>query len=195
MILYGASGHAKVVLDICLKNNVSIQFVLDDNKEVTKFLGLPVSHQYSNEMFVNNEMIISVGNNGIRKKIVGRVKATFGKAIHPSSVIDKTVTIGEGSVVMANAVINSSSLIGDHCIINTSSSVDHDCFIDNFVHISPKATLCGGVHIGEGTHIGAGAVILPNVKLGKWCIIGAGTIVLKDVADHSKLVGNPGIKI
>ncbi len=195
MILYGASGHAKVVLDICLKNEISIQHILDDNKEVKTLLGLPVLHQYSNAIFKNNRMIISIGNNNIRKKIVERVNAMYGMAIHPSSVIDKTVTIGEGTVVMANAVINSSSVIGEHCIINTSSSVDHDCFIGNFAHISPKATLCGGVHVGEGTHIGAGAIVLPNVKVGNWCIIGAGTVVLKDVDNHSKLVGNPGIKI
>ncbi len=195
MILYGASGHAKVVLDICLKNDIPIKFVLDDNEEIMTLLGLKVSHQYSSEIFKNNKMIISIGNNIIRKKITERVNAIYGMAIHPSSVIDKTVTIGKGSVVMANAVINSSSVIGEHCIINTSSSVDHDCFIGNFAHISPKATLCGGVHVGEGTHVGAGAIVLPNVKVGNWCVIGAGTVVLKDVDDHSKLVGNPGIKI
>jgi len=195
MILYGASGHAKVVLDICLKNGESIRYVLDDNKEIKSLLGHPVVDQFTSEMLVDDELIISIGSNTIRKKIVNRLSVEFGKAIHPSSIIDTTVSIGGGTVVMANAVINSSTIVSKHCIINTSASVDHDCFIDNFVHVSPQATLCGGVHVGEGTHIGAGAVILPNVTLGKWCIIGAGSVVLKDVEDGSTIVGNPGIKI
>ncbi len=195
MILYGASGHAKVVLDICLKNKESVVCIIDDDSDKKSLLSYPVTNQFDKERFGNEKIIITIGNNTIRKKLATSLTVEFGKAIHPNCIIDATVAIDEGTVIMANAVINSSTVIGKHCIINTAASVDHDCFIDNFVHISPQATLCGGVHVGEGTHIGAGAVILPNVKVGKWCIIGAGSVVLKDVEDEAKIVGNPGIKI
>jgi len=64
-------------------------------------------------------------------------------------------------------IVNAGSIIGNHVILNTNCSVDHDCVIEDFVHVSPGATICGGVKIKEGVHIGAGAVVLPNLTIGK----------------------------
>ena len=190
MILYGASGHAKVIIDILQKNNIKISSIIDDNKNITKILGYSVNQQINN--FNNQKMIISIGNNKIRKSITEKLKHTnYGTAIHPKSIIDKTAIIEKGTVIMANAIINSSAKIGKHCIINSNSVIEHDCVINNFAHISPSATLCGNVTIGEGTHIGAGATIIPNIKIGKWCIIGAGSVVIKNIPDNTTVVGNP----
>lgn len=191
MNLYGASGHAKVIIDICNLNKEVISYIFDDDKKITTLLKYPVI-QFEEMQRIQDKIIISVGNNRTRNKIVNKIQADFGLAIHPESIIDKTVIIDFGTVVMAGTVINSSTTIGKHCIINTSSSLDHDCVLDDFVHISPNATICGGVEIGEGTHIGAGATIIPNLKIGLWCTIGAGTVIIKDIPDNSTVVGNPG---
>jgi acetyltransferase EpsM len=82
--------------------------------------------------------------------------------------------------------------IGDHCIINTGVVVDHDCMINDFVHISPNATLCGNVTIGKGSWVGAGAIIIQGIKVGKNAIIGAGSVIIKDIPDNATVVGNPG---
>ena len=64
--------------------------------------------------------------------------------------------------------------------------------MSDYVHISPNATLCGGVNVDEGTHIGAGVVIIPGIKIGKWVKIGAGAVIIKNVPDRVTVVGNPG---
>ena len=190
MILYGASGHAKVIIDILEKNKLKISTIIDDNEQLKKVLNYPIK-QFKNTT-INEEIIISIGNNKTRKIISEKLKnSTFGIAIHPKSSIDKTANMDKGTVIMANAVVNSSANIGKHCIINTSSVIEHDCSINDFAHISPNATLCGNVTIGEGTHIGAGATVIPSIKIGKWCIIGAGAVVIKDIPDNSIVVGNP----
>ena len=191
MILYGASGHAKVILDICQANDVEVTTILDDNKNITSLNGHGVS-QLDDQRSTNETFIISVGDNRTRKKMVDRNDFFYGNAIHPQAVVDKTSVIDVGSVVMAGVIINASSIIGKHCIINTSATVDHDCTLKDFVHISPNATLCGGIELGEGTQIGAGAVVIPNLKIGKWCTIGAGAVVISDVPDGATVVGNPG---
>ncbi len=191
MNLYGASGHAKVVIDILKRSGKSIHVIIDDNPDIKEILGIDVL-QKSNGDLTNEEFIITVGNNKTRKKITERLNANYGKAIHPDSIIDSTVKIDDGTVIMAGVVINSSSNIDKHCIVNTSASIDHDCVLKDFVHISPNATICGGIQIGEGTHIGAGAIIIPNIKIGKWCTIGAGAVIIKDVPDGVTVVGNPG---
>lgn len=190
MNLYGASGHAKVVIAILKRSNIKISKIFDDNKNIKKILEFDVTS--FERLDKNNSFIISIGNNKIRKSISQKLNAAYGQAIHPDSIIDPTVTIQDGTVIMAGTVINSSTKIGKHCIINTSASVDHDCILENFVHISPNATLCGGVKVGEGTQIGAGAVIIPGVIVGKWCTIGAGSVIIKDVPDRATVVGNPG---
>lgn len=189
--LYGASGHAKVILDICKLNNTVVHLIVDDNPQVTLLLNQEV-YQPNTVNFNYGQWIISVGNNHIRKKIAEQLEVKFTNAIHPQTTIDQTVQIQLGTVIMAGAIINSSVKIGQHSIINTAATVDHDCILEDFVHISPNATLCGGITVGEGTQVGAGAVIIPNLKIGKWCTIGAGAVVFKDVHDGATVVGNPG---
>jgi len=193
MILYGASGHARVIIDILLQNNITISAIVDDNENIKSLLNYKVFA--SNAINPDEEMIISIGNNRNRKTISESLKNHFGIVIHPKSIIDKTVTIGEGTVVMANAIINATATIGNHCIINTNAVIEHDCVLKNYVHISPSATLCSNVKVDEGTHVGAGAIIIPNIKIGKWCVIGAGSVVIKDIPDNTKVVGNPARSI
>jgi acetyltransferase EpsM len=190
MNLYGASGHAKVIIDILKNSKNNISAIFDDNKNIKEVVGVEVKS--AENINTSNTFIISIGNNKIRKEISLKLGTEFGKAIHPKAIIDSTTKISEGTVVMAGAIINSSTNIGKHCIVNTASSIDHDCVLEDFVHISPNATLCGNVTVGEGTHVGAGATIIPGIKIGKWVTIGAGSVVIKDVEDGVTVVGNPG---
>lgn len=191
MILIGASGHAKVIIDILEKNDETVDFLLDANPDIKELAGYNVVTDRNHVDSVEEEYIISIGSNAIRKKIAEQRKLTYGWAIHPSAVLADDVSIGQGTVIMAGAIVNSSTDIGNHAIINTSASVDHDCKIGDYVHISPNATLCGTIEVGEGTHIGAGATIIPNIKIGKWVTIGAGAVIIKDVPDFAVVVGNP----
>jgi sugar O-acyltransferase (sialic acid O-acetyltransferase NeuD family) len=193
MYLYGASGHAKVIIDSLKASGINISGLFDDNPTIKNLLGYMVLGSFDKERLGNDELIISVGLNNIRKKITEKLprNINYGKAIHPSAIISEYASIDKGTVVMQGAVIQSDVKIGKHCIINTSTSVDHDCEIEDFVHISPNATLCGAVSVGEGSQIGAGAVVIPGIKIGKWSLVAAGAVVLKDVPDNVLVLGNP----
>lgn len=190
MYLYGASGHAKVIIDILELQGEPIEGLFDDNTSINNLLKYLVE-PFPQQLDPNKQLIISIGNNLIRRKIASSVKAQFGTAIHTSVFISKRSFVGAGTVVMGGVTINTDVKIGHHCIINTNSSIDHDSVLEDFVHISPNVALCGGVEVGEGTHIGAGAVIIPGKKVGKWCTIGAGSVIIKDIPDYSTAVGNP----
>jgi sugar O-acyltransferase (sialic acid O-acetyltransferase NeuD family) len=192
MYLYGAGGHAKVIIEILEKTSVKIHGLFDDNFHVKTLLGYEVIGSLSPDETIEEEVIVSIGINLTRKEIVEKYKFKFGKAIHPNALVSKRSTIGEGSVVIGGTIINSCAKIGKHAIINTGASVGHDCIIEDFVHISPQAVLCGEVTIREGTHVGAGAIIIPGVIVGKWSVIGAGAVIIRDVPDFATVVGNPG---
>lgn len=190
MILIGASGHAKVILDILRLNNIPVECLVDANPAIKDLLEVPVQFEGTFNFFVQ-DAIISIGSNKVREKVAKKYALNYAKAIHPSAILDISVQVGVGTVVMASATVNNSTIIGTHCIVNTSSSIDHDCLLENFVHISPNATLCGGVQIGEGTHVGAGATIIPNISIGKWVTVGAGAVVISNIPDYAVVVGNP----
>ncbi len=187
MYLYGASGHAKVIIDILRANGIEVKALYDDNEALQELAGRPVLHTSD----IQGPLIISIGNNGIRRRIAERLKVDFASAVHPSAIVSPSARIGEGSVVMQGAIIQAEAHIGRHCIVNTGASVDHECRIGDYAHISPHATLCGNVQVGEGTWIGAGAIVIPGIRIGRDCVVGAGAVVIRDLPDGVKAVGNP----
>ena len=194
-LLLGAGGHAKVVISIITNSGGKILGIFDDNLNKKKHHGHPILGKYEAKKYKNSKIIVCVGSNIVRKKIVSKISHDFFTAIHKSSIVDKNSKIGLGSVIAHNSVIQSDVQIGKHCIINTSSSVDHDCKVDDFVHVGPGVTICGNVKVGSCSLIGAGSIILPNIKIGKNVIIGAGSVVLKDIPDNIKVAGSPAKKI
>jgi len=185
--LYGAGGHAKVIADILKENSIQVPEIIDDNRTIKELLGIPVVHNV-----LRTPLIVSIGNNNIRRKVVDLLSDTeYSQAIAQSSIISDTVNIGEGTVVMQGAILQSCVVVGKHTIINTGSTVDHDCVIHDFVHIAPGCTLCGNVEVGEGAFIGTGTTIIPGVKIGKWTVVGAGSVIRKDIPDNVMAVGNP----
>lgn len=200
VIIIGAGGHAKVIADIIDKSNDNVIGFLDDNLSLQekkiyldkKVIGTTKDiNKYKEYYFV-----IGIGNNNIRENIANNHDLKWYTAIHPSAIIANEVSIEEGSVVMAGSIINTGTKIGKHCIINTKSSLDHDNIIENYVHISPGATLAGTVHIKEKTWICASATIINNITIAKNNIIGAGSVVIKDInKEDSIYVGVPARKI
>lgn len=187
MYLYGASGHAKVIMDILEANQIKIEGLIDDNPEVNELLGYPVFHQ-RNDL---SPLIISIGNNQIRKKIAEKLDVEFGTVIHPSAVVSPSAKIGEGTVIMPGAVINADAVIGKHCIINTGSTIDHECVIEDYCHIAPGVNISGCTTVGEGTWVGVGSCVIQCLHIGKNCMIGAGSVVVKDIPDSVVAFGNP----
>ena len=195
MYLYGAGGHAKVILDILQSFGISVKGVFDDNPPNAKLRIMKVADgiRLLGEGFpeLDAPLIISVGNNARRAELASLIKANYGVAIDRSAVVASTATIGVGTVVLHGAIVQADSQIGSHVLVNTAASIDHDNIIGDFAHVSPHATLCGHVEVGEGTHIGAGAVVIQKIKVGRWCTVGAGAVVLSDIPDFSTAVGNP----
>lgn len=196
MILYGASGHAKVIIDILEAMGEKVDCLIDDYSKVSSLQGYPVYNSLSDSAPAS--FIVSIGDNLTRRKIVERLSESrescisFTTAVHPSAIVSPKADIGAGSVVMQGAVIQTEAKIGKHCIVNTASSIDHECFLGDFVHVSPHATLCGNVHVGEGSWIGAGAVVVPGVRIGRWAVVGAGSVITSDVPDFALVFGNRG---
>lgn len=190
--IIGASGHGKVIADIAIKNGYTEILFFDDNENVLKCGNYPVVGESSDARNFDADMIIGIGDSGVRKKVQESVDPNrIVTLIHPDAVVAEDVVIGAGTVVMAGAVVNPGTYIGKGCIINTCSSVDHDCVVGDYVHIAVGSHLCGTVTVGNGTWIGAGATISNNVSIYANCMIGVGAVVVNDIKESGTYVGVP----
>ena len=197
IFVFGASGHAKVVVDVLnSRNQYKIHCIVDDNPAVKgiEFCGYHVIGTKEDFVAAGHKMpgIIGIGDISNHSNLalwLSDKGYEFVSAIHKNTDLGSGVVVDVGSVVMSGVVINADTTIGKHCIINTSASVDHDCSVGDYVHVAPGVTVCGGVSIGASTLVGAGATILPNITVGSNVVIGAGTTVVQDIPDNSVFVG------
>ncbi len=128
MYLFGASGHCKVIIDIIEKcNKFKIDSILDDNPKVGAIFNNVVIKTSDFKFKAHDLLFIAIGNNFIRKKISEKYPLTYPILIHPKAIVASTVTIGEGTVVMAGAIINPDVVVAKQCIINTGAIIEHDC--------------------------------------------------------------------
>ena len=191
LYIFGASGHAKVVIDILLSNNILITSIVDNAPKVKSLSGIKVAHTDTIHIDLEDCVIIAIGSNETRKKIAVEFNFKSIKAIHREAYVSEFAEVDYGTVVMPKAVINSGAKIGKHCIINSGAIVEHDCELEDYVHVSPNASLAGNVTVGECSHIGIGASVIQGVKIGKWVTIGAGAVVTQDIPDNCTAVGIP----
>lgn len=200
LLLWGAGGHAKVVLDIARATGAftDIGFLDDAEKEESCFRGclilgsLSCWRSWSGTDPVH--FAVSIGDNQTR---ANRYRAAVQEGlpaatlVHPSAILSPSATIGEGTVVMARAVIQADARVGRNCIINTGAIVEHDCVIGDHAHLAPGAVLGGSVRVGELALVGLGAKVLPGAEIGEGAVVGAGAVVLHEVPAYSTTAGVP----
>jgi sugar O-acyltransferase (sialic acid O-acetyltransferase NeuD family) len=193
VIIIGAGGHGKVVIDAAIKAHFTVAGFLDDALSKVEVLGVRRLGALSDiqKFAKTNTFVCALGANQVRHKFDLSETAKWTTVIHSSAQLGLGVKIDKGTVVLANAVINASAQIGRHCIINTGAIIEHDCSVSDYAHISPGAVLCGGVKIGEESWIGAGAVVKNGVSVCSGVIVGAGAVVAKDITEAGVYVGVP----
>ncbi|KAB7729178.1 acetyltransferase [Rudanella paleaurantiibacter] len=191
ILLYGAGGHARVLLSVLKALGYRVAGVFDDDLE-RQFLGeLRVWGRYEATYRPEVPLLLAVGDNSIRRALAATARHSFATVIHPSALVDVGAELGAGTVILHQAVVQTGAVLGQHVLVNTRASVDHDCRLGDFVQIAPGAVLCGGVHVGEGALIAAGAVVVPGVSVGRWAVVGAGAVVTRPVPDGAVVWGNP----
>lgn len=202
VLILGAGGHGRVVLDILLETgDHQIVGFLDSNdaihgRRVDGFpvLGDPQELTYLAQAHDVDAVIIAIGDNGTRRRLAREVEAAgleLVSAIHPSATLARNATLGRNVVVAAGTVVCAHTQIGDSVILNTGCIVDHQTMIGEGSHICPGVRLAGRVKVESGAFIGIGATVVPRVTIGCEAIVGAGAVVIDDVPSMATVVGIP----
>ena len=192
LLVVGAGGHAKVVIDAAEEAGFEIAGIIGTATDVPEILGHPVS--LSSEGLQADGFIAAIGDNATR----ARYFAEYARAglppfsvSHPSAIVGKDVSIGDGTFVAAGVIVNAGARIGVDAILNTGCIVDHDCVIGEHSHIGPQVALCGAVTLGEGVLFGVGSCASPRASVGAWSVVGAGAAVVGDLPARTVCVGVP----
>lgn len=203
VLIIGASGHAKVVIDILEKcGEYSIAGLIDTYKPVGEMIsGYRILGTENDlpEITAAHDIyggIITIGDNYTRLKMYEKILSImpdflFIKAIHPSVIIGKDVVIGDGTVLIAGSIVNSDSKVGKCAIINTKASLGHDCVMGDFTSLAPGVTVGGNTSIGFCTAVSLGANIIQNIKIGDHVIVGAGATVINHIDNNLLVYGCP----
>lgn len=201
IVIIGAGGHGKVVLDIlrAAGEEEPVGFVdSSPSRAGGRIGGLPI--------FGPANVLPKLRQQGVRGAIVAigdcRARVQYAtllreqgfeliNAIHPTSSVSPTAMLGRNVVVAAQAAVCTDARIEDSVILNTACVVDHECELGPGVHVCPGAHLAGRVRVGAGAWIGIGANVIQCLSIGEHAMVGAGAAVIRDVPAHSTVVGVP----
>lgn len=201
MLIAGAGGHAKEILDILLlSGETDICFYDDINRDMNLvFQQYPVLHSAAEAKAYFNDngsgFVLGVGSSAGRKKLathLGGLGGTLQTILAPTSYISLLdVHLGPGINIMHRCIVQPSVRIGEGTLMNAGTMIHHDSHIGAWCEICPSVTVTGGCTIGDNCFLGTGAIIAPNVQVGNSVIIGAGSIVRQHLPDGARVAGNP----
>lgn len=201
IIIIGASGHARVAIDIVQREGKYDIAGLLNHTANEQVLGYDVLGREADLPLVAKDYalkgaLVAIGDNAVRAEVVARVQALcpdlpFIIAVHPSATVASNALLREGTIVMAGAVVNPGCTIDRFCILNTGSSLDHDSTMAEFASLAPRVATGGHCSIGAYSAIGIGSTLIQGIEIGVHTIIGAGSTVLEDVGSFKVAYGTP----
>ena len=193
IIIIGAGGGAKMCIDAL---NTSEEFkvvgLLDDNVEIGKVvLGVPV---VGNIKSVNKLLEINICNFVIafgvleKRKVrfelynsLKKIGCKFPNIIHPKSIVEKSVELGEGNVILGGSNIGSCVKIGNLNYVNNNTLISHDCLLKDNIHVAPGAVLASSIEIESHVLVGMNVTIYYGLKIGESSTILNGLIINNNI--------------
>jgi len=198
LVVIGAGGHAKVVIDVARAAGWLPVAALDPVGPGHFCSDVPVigSDDMAASVFADGLRfaLIALGSNRVRLRIgeqLRQIGFVCPPIIHPQTVISPYAQIADGTVVMPQAVINSHARVGKFAIINTGAIVEHDCIVGDGAHIAPRSVLGGTVSIGREVLFGIGSAARPGSTVADGATVGAGSTVVGDIGAGETVVGCP----
>jgi sugar O-acyltransferase (sialic acid O-acetyltransferase NeuD family) len=203
LIIIGAGGQARVVIDVASELNIKIVGIIDVNfqDKAERILGFQVLGDFAalNQYPPHQvDIAIALGDSHLRSEYYEKVIRHGYRVItmiHPTAIVSRNAKIGNGVFINAGVIINAGAVIQDNSIINTGVIIEHETVVGKHCHIAPGVKLAGRVKIGDNTFVGIGSTIIDKIMIGDNVVIGAGSVILRDVDSKSTVVGIPGKKI
>jgi sugar O-acyltransferase (sialic acid O-acetyltransferase NeuD family) len=198
LLIFGASGHGRVVADAALLSFTWAAVSVSD-RDPTRLNSdfFPTVQAVVPQAIPEAAQIhVAIGDNRARAleaRVLGECR--MATVQHPNATVSNLAKVSNGCFIAAQAVVAPHSELGLAVIVNHGAVVDHDCVVGAYTHIAPRACLGGGVHVGQSVMLGAGAIVLPGIQICDHAVIGAGAVVCKSIREAGIYVGVPARRL
>lgn len=198
LMIVGSGGHASVVLDAARLMQQWDSIIILEQTKVGIVLDVHDVYANRHQYKPTHELFVAIGNNLNREKVTNELISegfSLATIVHPSAIVAASVSIGEGSCILAGAILNPHVTIGKGVIVNTGASLDHHNRIGDYSHVCPGSVLAGDVTIGSHCFLGTGSVVSNQIEITSHVTLGAGCVVVKSFTEPGTYVGVPARKL
>ena len=206
VLILGANFLGRAAKEIFEGNGNVVYGFLDDNKTLHKneidtvtVLGSTDDDGFLKLIGKKCEAFVAADDNKLRKSLVKMLQEERHvqpvNAIHGSSILATSASIGHGNFIDVNAVIGAGAEVGSHCIIHANVVVGTEAKIGDYVQIGAGSIINAGSEIEAEAFIGSGSIVISGITIGKGARVGAGSVVIAPVKAGETVFGNPAQKV
>lgn len=146
-----------------------------------------------------DQLIIGIGykHPKLRKMLYETFKnrIPFANIIHQRAIVDPSVEMGEGNVILAGSVLDMCVRLENNVFINPGCIISHDSIIASHSFLAPSVNIAGFVSIGASCFLGIDTTIIDHIEICDGVQTGASCTVTKAIIEKGVYVGNPAQKI
>lgn len=199
-VIVGAGGFGREVLSWALDCHEAgrlppVGGFIDDHEEAMAGFDVPRLGPISDYAPKPGDLfVVAVGKPSTKRKLVemlGERGAEFATLIHPTAVVTRSATLGEGVIMTPFTMANPSAVFERFVTIISFSGLGHDARAGEFTTISSHVDVTGYAELGRDVFVASGARILPGVKVGDGATIGAGAVVIRRVKPGATVYAEP----
>ena len=181
--VYGAGGHALVVMDTAELCGFEITGFIDDfsnepSRRVADKMVYPATVLQAGDVvfmgFGDNKMRQQIGRKLLERNV--EVKTL----IHPSAIVSRYAEIGTGCYIGAQAIVDPGCKIGDFVILNKNSVISHNSVIGAATHVCPGSMCAGWCSVGERCFLGIGTKLIAKITLADEVYVGGGAVIVEN---------------
>lgn len=189
-VIVGAGGFGREVLSWALDCHEAgrlppVGGFIDDQEEAMAGFDLPRLGPISDYAPApGDRFVVAVGKPSSKRRLVEMLSgrgAQFATLIHPTAVVTRSATLGEGVIMTPFTMANPSAVLERFVTLISFSGLGHDARAGEFTTISSHVDVTGFAELGRDVFVASGARILPGVKVGDGATIGAGAVVMRRV--------------
>lgn len=194
ILVIGAGGHAKQVLDAllssgwspigCLCNDLPIGTEVYRGIRVIGTDGDAQTLMAEDKIFKAALGVGALNEPDLREKITEKFEAlgfVFPPIVSGEAFLSPSAFVADGAVLLQGANVGPSVLISEYAIINQGANICHDSVIERHSNIAPGAIIAGACHIGAKCLIGMGATLFAGISVSSGTVIKNGESVNNSV--------------
>lgn len=195
LVLLGGGALARVLVDMFGRERFTAVYV-EPGHPAAPIAGLPLLHELAAARALGAAgFVVAVGDVPLRRRLAAAATsvglAPAAPLVSAQASVAGDARLGPGCVVGHQCVVASAAQLAAHVLLMPGVVLGHDVVLQDNCVVCAGAVMGGGSMLGSDCFVGLNATVVPRIRLAAGCVVGAAALCLHDVAEPSRLVGNP----